>query len=121
MQTRGHMEDDSGVSVTSSSLSSSRDSSELSSSSSSSEPSVRSKPEAFDPGPRLKTPRSLLHLHAVDSHRRTPSPPTLIWICDDGLSLLKLSWCAGRMRRWGHGWANLPLILASSQHLTNQQ
>lgn len=77
MQTRGHVEDDSGVSVTSSSLSSSRDSSEFSSSSSSSGSSVRSKPEVFDPGPRLKTPRSLLNLYAADSltvglHRLQP-------------------------------------------------
>lgn len=53
MQTRGRNEDDSGVCVTSSSLSSSSDSSEFSSSSS--ESSVRSKADVFQPGSLLKT------------------------------------------------------------------
>lgn len=35
----------------------------------------------------------------VLSHPQTPSPPTLIWLCVDGLSLLRLNRCAGRMRR----------------------
>lgn len=65
--------------------------------------------------------RSPLNLNAaLFSHRQTPSPPTLIWTCVDGLSLLQLSQRDGRARRWSHGWTNLPLILASSQHLINK-